>query len=437
MSYDWRIKARLEVRKIWAIIRKDKYDKIAAELTDLLLQNWSKATKDAMRNVIRAVKGKEKFTDQQKDNMLVNLRLLLSTRFQNDVAAPLLEIHTNTYAQGMKDVVKVQPTFQLIDNKAITAIQRHNIFWVGSFWDNQLGGQVAQLGTQVLEQGLNRDDAGKLFEKTFADRFNIFGQRYWGGFANHAVTRARELGAVEGYVRAQVEEIVFVAVMDRRTSSICRSMNGRIIKVSEAVELRNKLIDAENPEDVKQIAPWLKPEAVDGKKSGRLHNGLSLPPLHFRCRSRTIKRTKIAAKNQVTETDFGKGITKEHKKALKGFSADEWSNYLQEIRGRRRIRYNEENLEPDFMKHGKAFGFPDTEAYINAARKAIRESDKITVHFFKGNKQFTFFGNDGMAIVDEEMDIRGFFEHPKKGGVEKAFEAMKAKRLWLKLKDNN
>jgi len=44
MNKFWIYKSLIEIKKIYAIIRKDKYDKIAAELSNVLLNEWDKVT---------------------------------------------------------------------------------------------------------------------------------------------------------------------------------------------------------------------------------------------------------------------------------------------------------------------------------------------------------------------------------------------------------
>lgn len=408
MSYSWQTQARLKLRKIWATIRKDKYDKIAAELTDLLLQNWDAATRGAIENVIRAIKGSQPFDDAELEAMLSALRLRLSAGFQNDMAKPMLEIHTQAYGEGMKDVLKVQSTFQFIDNKALDVLQRHQLYWIGNFWDAQLGERVAGLGKEIIEQGLPREQAGQMFDKAFADQFGNYAQRYWEGFANHVVTRTRELGAVEGYVRAEIEEIEIVAVMDRRTTPICREMHGRIFKVSEAVELRNQLLDADNPEDAKKIAPWLKPEQVQNKRTSKLPTGVSLPPYHFNCRTRTIKHTTVTGKNQVKDVEIGANVGTSERKALTALTPAEWSNQLQTIRSRRKMRYDDDLLDAHFTERGKGLGFGSTDEYIAGARKVITDSRAVFVGVKDGEKSFRFIADGKQTTVSAALQIVDF-----------------------------
>jgi len=311
----WRRKTIVEFRKLWAVIRKDKYDRLVAELQDLLLQNWDQATRQAIADVIRALAGREKFSEAELNQMLQQLRMRLGIKFANDMAAPLFEIQLSAYGLGMKDIIRVKPSFQVIDQKALDALQRHNIFWIRNFWDEQLGQQVAELGRQVIEQGLSREKAGLLFEEAFSGRFENYSWRYWQGFSNHVVTRSRELGRVEGYVRGGIKYLEIRSVLDRRTTPLCREMHGRIIPVQDAVELRNAIINAKSPEEVKKIAPWRKLEEISGKPTSKLPKGMALPPYHFNCRTRTIMVKKAPS---IKDIDFNKkGAGRELRESLR------------------------------------------------------------------------------------------------------------------------
>lgn len=293
MRWFWLHKARVEAEKAWAWLRKDDYQRLAAELQDALLLGWNKAIKEDIAQAIAALKNPGKFSETELQELVSAVCDRLGLKFSNQQAAPLLEIQTASYGLGMQEVIRVKPTFQLIDKQALETLQRHGVYWVKTYFDVQLKEQVQRIGARVIEEGLDRVAAGELFQQAFEEQLGTYGARYWRGFSNHVVTRSRELGRVEGYVRAGIEYLEVRAVLDRRTTRICKEMHGRIIKVSRAVELRDKLINAENPEQVKQIAPWRKPEEVAEVPTEKLPTGLSLPPYHFNCRTRTVSASAV------------------------------------------------------------------------------------------------------------------------------------------------
>lgn len=421
-------KSQVEMRKIWAILRKDKYDRLAAELQDVLLLGWNQATKDAINEVIRAIKGREKFSREALNRMSRELSIRLGLRFANRIAAPLLEIETATYEVGMKDIIKIKPTFHLVDQRALEMLQRHNIFWVREFFDRQLGEQVEELGRQVIEQGLTREQAGQLYIDAFKGRFQSYSWRYWQGYSNHVVTRSREMGRIEGYVRAGVEFYEVRAVLDYRTTDICREMHGRIIPVKNGVALRDKLIAAESPEEVKEIAPWMKPEQVRGKKSSRLNIGLALPPYHFNCRSRTVIWHPPAEAYRVDELEYGKDLSRNEKKTLAGLTEEEYSNWLATIQGRQKLNFAPESLEAAYERDAAKLKVKSKDEYLQLARRLVKKPKQIFAQIAGGEKQFVFWGEGGYAVVNENAQLIGV--HPYSGRV----SGMAAKRLWLKRK---
>lgn len=71
----------------------------------------------------------------------------------------------------------------------------------------------------------------------------------------------------------------------------CRAMNGKVFSITQAASQRDKLMAAESPENVKQIAAWPTVAQVQGKSGGQLTAaGIVLPPYHFHCRTTFVER---------------------------------------------------------------------------------------------------------------------------------------------------
>jgi hypothetical protein len=112
---------------------------------------------------------------------------------------------------------------------------------------------------------------------------------YWNVVANAAASRAYHYGYAKAAEALGYTYYEFVAVMDKRTSEICRHMNGKKFTVSAAVDIMQRSADAESPEDLKQIQPWITVDQAKSMDTEALkNNGVLIPPLHGSCRS-TIK----------------------------------------------------------------------------------------------------------------------------------------------------
>lgn len=112
---------------------------------------------------------------------------------------------------------------------------------------------------------------------------------YWELVANLAASRGYHYGMLRALQARNIIAYRFVAVIDGRTSAICRSMNGREFLVADAVNLLDGLANDPDPMAAKTRTPWVKPEAVEGKSSRDLATmGVMVPPLHPRCRSTIV-----------------------------------------------------------------------------------------------------------------------------------------------------
>ncbi|MGI4991060.1 hypothetical protein ACRXCV_00390 (plasmid) [Halobacteriovorax sp. GFR7] len=107
-------------------------------------------------------------------------------------------------------------------------------------------------------------------------------------------------------VEAQVRAITFYginAVLDGRTSDICKHMHGKVFPVEYAYEQSIKLLATEDPDELKYLAPWAT-KASDlallksMNTSELMAAGWAIPPFHPYC------RTYIDEAGQTIEVDF-------------------------------------------------------------------------------------------------------------------------------------
>lgn len=429
------VKSQIEIRRIMALVRKDDFDRIAAELQNVLIRRWDARTAEAIRDVIRALKSRDKFTTAQLETMINGLRPLLGEAFAGDVAADVVRLHTASYSAALAEVLGIAPQFNLVDRRALAALDRYALYPVLHHFDDHLEKKIRLFGRQMIKEGLNQVEAGKLFADEFGKKYNIESFRYWEGYANNIGTRSAEIGRVSAYESAEIEEVEVRAILDHRTTEICRHMHGRIISVRALAEVRDAIVANTDPEKVAKITPWPKADVIANLRTSELPDGAKLPPYHFGCRTRTMVRRRVAARNEIEEMVAGGELSKEDKKQLTRYTPAEYSNIVQTIRGKRHLKFNPTDLTDDIKKHALDFGIKTEEAYINQARKLVRESDKVVTKMYKGEVQFLFFGKNGYTVVDTSLRMRGaFYHHPEH--VNKTFDGFKNFGLWLRQKNN-
>lgn len=110
-------------------------------------------------------------------------------------------------------------------------------------------------------------------------------------------------------VEANIRSIQFYAinaVLDGRTSDICRYMHGKVFPVEYAYEQSISLLSTEDPEQLKFLAPWATNkgdfEKMQEMNTSELMNaGWALPPFHPHC------RTYIDEAGNTVDVDFELG----------------------------------------------------------------------------------------------------------------------------------
>lgn len=198
------------------------------------------------------------------------------------------------YALGQDETASqlgFEMDFALADQDAIAGLHDSGLFWIGQHYDQWVGDSLrAKVGDILVTQGLGRVEAGAALEALFAGQITR-SESYWRGLAATTATRARSFGALSGMTETGAVSYEYVNPDDERTSQVCRTLNGTIFTIKGSNAIKNNLLAAKNPEDVKAITPWPRVQDVqlaDGQaKSGAelQAQGVAWPPLHFHCRS--------------------------------------------------------------------------------------------------------------------------------------------------------
>ena len=174
---------------------------------------------------------------------------------------------------------------------------------------------------QGLEDGLGRHEIGKMLEE-LPGLWNGRSRHYASVCASVSTDRARSWGHVTSYRSAHVQKLEFVAVLDEKTTDICRYADGSILDVDGCAALAQRGADVETPEDIASVNPFVRNVREGDRTFLDTSNGvriaeilrsgvgnrddrgsfnahivgsqltskaqIGLPPLHFACRSTVV-----------------------------------------------------------------------------------------------------------------------------------------------------
>lgn len=228
----------------------------------------------------------------------------LGVDLANELEKPIFEWTKSVYMFGLGEVsnqVDVKLSFTLTDKKAVDIMSKHNIFFIGEYYDHNNGNVMKNEIAQMFAEAVRTDQMAEKIE-SLLELDKKLSTNYFEGFVEHATSRIRNVSNIAGYEKAGIEYAEVVAIMDDLTSDICLEMNGRLIPVRQMIKIRDDILSIQTDDrsvqeiknELKEIVPFWKDkdtEEIKGKDTIEildLHPGLALPPYHWRCRTQTI-----------------------------------------------------------------------------------------------------------------------------------------------------
>jgi len=300
-----------EIDKVaFLLLKADKWQILAARLQKQLLTKTDAVQREHIRDAIDEVtRLGDSLTDEKIASIINNLQNDLGVAVTEEVASVITKTQLIAYKQSYADL-SLKFEFNEPNQKALAWLEEDQMYWVKNRYDDELRQRLLDGAKDVIQEGQSLEQQGKNFGALLSDTYKG-NKSYWEGLSNHIVTRSREFARVDGYNEAGITKVEIHAVMDSRTSEICKALNGKIIEVSVLSKQRDALMKAKDPEAVKEIAPFwsdkmtaesfgpLEKAYVDFKnkikkaigmeiKKDDLPKGIGMPPYHYNCRTITL-----------------------------------------------------------------------------------------------------------------------------------------------------
>lgn len=274
-------------------LQKGIREQAANDLRDLFLTNLSDRQRDVVKDAIVAIRTSESLTAKDLQNHIIRIEQAMGVpipqKLTENITIYAEAIHSGGKAEGFG---QVEFAFNPWDSQAIEWNGAQMVYWVGESYTRGLADELRELLLPAFTEGASREELGRILKDAMESRFGR-SKYYYEGLANHIVTRSFNFGVLSGMQDAGYDQYQITAVMDDRTTPICIEMNGKIFSVKRGMELAQALIDSEDPDDVKTVAPWKQPKDLPdvGKNGDELDVGMALPPYHFNCRTTLVALT--------------------------------------------------------------------------------------------------------------------------------------------------
>jgi len=274
-------------------LQKGIREQAANDLRDLFLADLTDLQREVVRDAIVAIRTTHTLTEATIRDHIKRIEEAMGRSIpqalQDNIRVYMEVLHGGGKETGFGTT---EIAFNPWDSQAIEWNKNQAVYWIGDSYTRNLADQLRDLLIPAFTEGASREELGRILQQAMEDRFGR-SKYYYEGLANHIVTRSFNFGVLSGMRDAGVDKYQITAVMDDRTTPICIEMNGKIFSVSRGFELADQLMAAQDPDDVKRVAPWVQPSDLEdvGRNGDELPAGMAMPPYHFNCRTTVIALT--------------------------------------------------------------------------------------------------------------------------------------------------
>ena len=132
---------------------------------------------------------------------------------------------------------------------------------------------------------------------TLVGKAERIAQDYTSLTASLMVSRMSSFGFLSQAYSNGVEQYQISAVLDDKTCPVCEALDGKIFNVKDGVAIASSIMDAEDADSLKSIAPWPSQskhnvaDLADADAQDLVDQGLQIPPYHPGCRCITVDVT--------------------------------------------------------------------------------------------------------------------------------------------------
>ncbi len=280
------------------IIRDAKgFEALVEQLQKALTGAFTEATRRGIAVALDRLRdlGDGKFTAADGETILRALeREVGAEALAATMREPVVNLSDSLYRLGLAEVgtaVGANLSFMRADQDALEVLSRVNQFWVGDLWDTGPRDKIKGLLTEYFTTGLTRESLARRLAEDFAG-VSENSLHHWRSVANSLATRTREIGRVSGYEKSGIRQVKIKALLDDRTTTVCRHLHGRVLTVESLRSQAETWMEASSRGNrVAAFAAW--PFHGDDQDLSQTPTrdlqGIGMPPYHHgNCRTITV-----------------------------------------------------------------------------------------------------------------------------------------------------
>ena len=284
----------------------DRYfDKLMGEYYKVLINSWNESVQESARFAIKSLvslRDGQRADEQFVKDLEYVLRQQLGDEFASALDSKVKTFTEMTYRlssqEGQFQNIGVKLSFTPTDMRNIEMIKKQQVFWLREHYNTSVSEKLQNVLTQSIEQNMTKRELASSLQQEFSNVMQG-GKHYFAGLAEHTSLRVREFARLNNYKKCGATHYKIVAILDDKTSDICRALHGKIFPLKTAMDTMDAMLDMPEhvkPEDakaeLKRLAPFVRDDQVeydaDGVPFGVSGTHTPFPPFHWRCRTITV-----------------------------------------------------------------------------------------------------------------------------------------------------
>jgi len=272
------------LEELAAILDRADTEEVAGALAVALQGAWAGQVATALSTADEALEG-----GATVQEAIGTMRRSLSTGMRRQ-SQPQVELSVELlYRIGQREAGT--PGLGAQATPTISFEEDFTTFWVENHYDRFVQDRIRSVSEQNFRDGLGAFRSGRNFAESRLGQEFGKSQSYWELLANSTATRTRELSHIDGFAERGIEEVFIDAVLDARTSCICRTLDETRFAVEDLIEWKQEMLEASDPVQIKEtVSPWLPCETIQRLEAqgpeALLRRNIVSPPFHGHCRSR-------------------------------------------------------------------------------------------------------------------------------------------------------
>lgn len=251
----------------------------------LMMAAWSRKTSEAYDAYLDALGGT--YTAAKMNRGAEVASRILSDVVTEDDAVAMRAAQVQAARRGASVANGLTAFDQLPTNEQIfDGMTRASRYWTNAYFNNHVIPALQRsVENLIASEGLTDPKAVYQALRSQLDQRLLRRVPYWHTVSSSAASRAYHYGIIKAGRRVGYRGYRLEAVMDNRTSDICRTLNGREFWLADAERVYDDIAKTEG-DDIKDVHPWISREEYKGMSEREVYDrAVYVPPFHGRCRT--------------------------------------------------------------------------------------------------------------------------------------------------------